>query len=153
MDLEKAVERAEAESEVKARKEKGFYMSSAVAFADDLEHVSQWTLAYFNPETRNVFSVKANGSLEVSPESKPLVDDHYDPLVLGKEKPVQELLFIVRKRVEKEGMAPLKAVIALREASFSAAVFTKNMKVVRVDLEPETGKIILFEISNMLKTA
>jgi hypothetical protein len=153
MDLNEAIERADAESEVKARKEKGFYMSSAVAFADDLESVSQWTLAYFEPKSRDVFSVKVTDSIEVSPVSEPLVDDHYERLDLGKEKPIKELLGIVKKRVEQEDMAPLKAVIALRAESFSVAVFTKDMKVVRVDLEPESGKITHFEISNMLKTA
>ncbi len=153
MDLKKAIERAEAEGDVKARKKSGFYLSSAVAFTDDLESISQWTFAYFNPGTRDVFSVNVTDGIKMTPESKPLVDDHYERLDLGAEKPVKELLKIVRSRVEEDGMDVLKAVIALREGVFSAAVFTKSMKVVRVDLEPDTGKITHFEISNLLKTA
>jgi len=153
MTLKEIVERAEEDESVQAHKKDGFYLSSIIAFADDLENVSKWTLAYFHPDTKKVFSVTLNGDIEISEKSDPLVKDHYSELDLTKCKSFEDLMQVVRSKVLEGDFKPIKAVVAIRGDTLNAAVFTQGMKVVRLDVGLSDAKILQFDISNLLKTA
>jgi hypothetical protein len=152
MDVRDAVQRAETLSDVTARKRRGFYLSSALALTDDLKSVGEWTLAYFNPATRKVFSVKVGDTVAISDESEPLVDAHYAELDFSSAAPTDELLEATRARVGRERLKVLKTVIALREGEWKAAIFTPDFRVARLDLSLNDAKTLRFDVSNLLKT-
>jgi ribosomal protein L11 len=151
--FEQAWKKLEANKQVQEKKKNGFYVSSLMVIPEDFENIREWTFVFFHPDKGNVFSVTVNaGGVTVGKESSPLVEDHYEPLDLKGVKPEKVIKKIEEKVQEMEGFKiPAKIIITYREGTWRAGILTQEMKLLRIDLNQDTGKVEKTEVTSMLK--
>ena len=154
MEVAKAVEAAESDSDVKAHIAKGFYLSSLMAIPDSLNEITQWTLVYFNPTEQKVFSVEVTkDSVSKGEASAPLIEadypelDHEGALAAGK------LLSKLTDVLVDQREVPTKVIITLRDTEWKVAVVTRSLKMVRVDMDMATGEVKHIDKSSLVKSA
>ena len=153
MEVNEAVKQAEGNGDVREHMKNGFYLTSAMAIPEQLTSIDHWTLIYFHPEDRQVFSVEVTkGNVKKGNPADPLVQDHYTELDYAGALDTKALLAKIIEVLAKEREFPTKAIITLRDSEWKVAVVAKSLNLLRVDLDMKTGEIKRIENSSLITT-
>ncbi|MCD6414804.1 MAG: hypothetical protein J7L23_04235 [Candidatus Diapherotrites archaeon] len=138
--------------EVRSRIKEGYYLSSLLLTPENFSEVNEWHFIFFHPKTGDVFSVAINkNGIQVGIESQPLVEGNYEKLELDNLNPMEILPIIERETQKLNKNKVTKIIITLRKAVWRAAVMTADMKMLRIDINHNTKKVIKSESTSILR--
>jgi hypothetical protein len=150
MKIEDAIKRAGETPVVKQHEEKGYYLTSLLATPETFDEIKAWTLIYFHPEDMKVFSITINPKgVEIGEASAPLVEAQYQQLEYSKAMAALDVLKSVKPLVKDE--KPTHIILTLREGKWLVAVVTRGFKIIRVDMDSESGKVLNFDVSSLVR--
>jgi hypothetical protein len=154
MEISEAIAAAEKDPEVQAHLAKGYYLSSTFTLPETLNEIAGWTLVYFNPKEQMACSVDVSASgVKTANASAPLVEGSYSRLDAAGALASSQLLGILVGEIAKAKEFPAKVIITLRDGVWRVAVMTQSLKLIRIDLEMQSGAVKDIEKSGLVRMA
>jgi hypothetical protein len=139
--LEDAIKKAGKNKDVKKRKKDGFYLTSGLFVTDDIrKKVEKWTLVYFKPETKKVFSATVKGDLvDLSPISDPAVVKDYKKLDMEGRKELERVRHLILQECLAVGVSSV--FVTAKENVWEISIMSKMLTGVKLTIDAKSGKI------------
>ncbi|MCD4739689.1 hypothetical protein K8R43_00700 [archaeon] len=152
MKLDQAEKNVMEEPQIKKRLDEGYYLSSLLLLMSQFNDEREWQFVFFHPKTKNVFTAKnTENMVEISPESKPLLENHYEKLSLKGINQNQALTTIQEQAKKIDQSQITKIILTLREGVWRAAITASDMRLLRIDVNDSTGKVEKTETTSLIR--
>ena len=150
MDVSYAIERANANEEIK--KLSGYFLCSCFAcIKQSKEEIKQWTLLYYNPDSRKVLDCFVNDKFVT-------LGDETPPLAEIEKPDFEELKVTVEDALEKAAKdyrkSTLNVLITLHQKQrlvWTINLISGDMMATTVDVDAKTGEITRREETSLIR--